>query len=168
MKVKLNLHELIEGNASTYNGHLQVNAQIDLEELFGSIPDKQEIDVHDLLADQHAIALIWDTQQLRNRYPHLTEEQAWEVLQECERNYKGEEGLTWDDIAKVVQELHPERHWEGRIDVRITDTDGYGQGEVINRLRDMAQLLARDLPDVKADVDPGSVKLLDSDETANA
>ena len=32
-------------------------------------------------------------------------------------------------------------------------------------LRDMAELLARDMPDVKADVDPGSVRLLDSDET---
>src|SRR6516165_6352445 len=120
MKVKVNLHKLIEDNASTYNGHLQVNAQIDLEELFGSIPDKQEIDVHDLLADQHAIALIWDTEQLRNHYPHLTEDQAWEVLQHCERGYKGEEGLTWDDIAKVVQDLHPEpqeRHWQGRIDI---------------------------------------------------
>jgi hypothetical protein len=173
MKVKVNIHEFIGEGASASNGRVRVPAGIDVADLLDTnlIPEEQEIDVRELLADRHAIALIWDTEQVCLHYPHLTEEQAWEVLRECERNYKGEEGVNWHDIEKTVMRLHPEpppRHWRGRIDVRITDTDGYGQGEVINRLRDMAQLLAQDMPDVQADVDPGSVQLFDSDETTNA
>lgn len=170
MKIKAKLHELIEKAASTYNGRVSVPVRIQVADLLDTnlIPEEQEIDVHDLLAEQHAIALIWDSEQVRNHYPHLTEEQAWDVLQECERHYKGEEGLNWDDIAETVMRLHPEppaRQWQGRIDVCITDTDGYGMGEVINRLREMAQLLAKDMPDVEADVDPGSVQLHESAET---
>jgi hypothetical protein len=171
MKVKVNIREHLDA-LEPIAGFSLSRVAIGIDDLFESnnIPDEQQIDVHNLLAEQHAIALIWDTEQVRNHYPHLTEEQAWEVLQECERNYKGEEGLTWDDIAGTVQELYPEpqeRHWQGRIDIRITDTDGYGPDEVITRLRDMADLLAKDMPDVKADVDPGAIRLLDSDETAS-
>lgn len=68
----------------------------------------EPVDIRDLLNGEHAIALIWDTEQVRSHYPHLSEEQAWEILQQCERDYKGEEGLTWDDIAETVAELHPD------------------------------------------------------------
>jgi hypothetical protein len=67
-----------------------------------------DVDIHELLENEHAIALIWDTDQLINNYPHLTEDQAWETLKECERNYKAEEGLTWDDIAETVAKLYPD------------------------------------------------------------
>ena len=86
------------------------------------IPEESEIDIHDLLGEQHAIALIWDTGQVRSHYPHLTEEQAWEVLQECERNYKGEEGLCWDDLAEAVTELYPAPE-EAMRPIRISRCD---------------------------------------------
>lgn len=68
----------------------------------------EEVDVHALLAEHQAIALVWDAEQLLSHYPHLSKGQAWEVLQECERNYKGEEGLAWDDIAEAVTEMFPD------------------------------------------------------------
>src|SRR5262245_9025113 len=67
-----------------------------------------DIDIHEVLAESKAIALIWDADMLLSTYPHLTEEQAWEVLQECERDYAAEHGLTWDDVAEVVCERFPE------------------------------------------------------------
>ena len=43
----------------------------------------------------------------------------------------------------------------------ITDTDGYGPDETRARLRDMAELLAKGMPDVKATVDEESITLAD-------
>jgi hypothetical protein len=172
MKVKVNIHEFIEENASTYNGQLKVSADIDLDELLKSIPEEDELDVdiHALLAENRQIAHIWGIDDVQQQRPDLNEDQAWAVLQAAAKRLDSNYGITWDTLKILADELYPDkpkRHWEGRIDVRIADTDGYGLGEVINRLRDMADLLAKDMPDVQADVDPGSVRLLDSDETAS-
>jgi hypothetical protein len=172
MKVKFNVHEFIEENASTYNGQLRVSAGIELEELFGSIPEEEEIDVdiHELLAENRQIAHIWGIDDVQQQRPDLDEDQAWAVLQAAAKRLDSNYGITWDTLKILADELYPDepkRHWQGRIDVRITDTDGYGQDEVLTRLRDMADLLARDMPDVKADVDTGAIRLFDSDETAS-
>jgi hypothetical protein len=109
MKVTINIREHIANNA--FNPHMMlVAAGIDIDDLFeaNDIPEEHELDLYELLDEQHAIALIWTTEQVRNHHGHLTEEQAWAVLKECERNYKGEEGLTWDDIAEVVTERYPD------------------------------------------------------------
>ena len=172
MKVKLNLHELIVKTALTYNGQYHVRALIEPEELVGSFPREHDIDVdiHALLAENRQIADIWGIDDVQEVRPDLDEDQAWAVLQAAAKRLDSNFGITWDTVDTLADELYPDkpkRHWEGRIDVRITDTDGYGQGEVINRLRDMAELLAQDMPDVQADVDPGSVQLLNSNETAS-
>ncbi len=60
----------------------------------------------------------------------------------------------------------PVRHWEGRIVVHLADRRGCGHGEAIYRFRAMADRLAKDMPGVKAVVDPGSVRRIDPDETA--
>ena len=147
MKLKINIREFIENNASTYGGRLQISAEIELDDLFSSIPEEEDIDVdiHELLAENRQIAHIWGIDDVQEQRPDLDDDQAWAVLQVAEK--------------RLTRLRH---HWD------ITDhADGYGQGEVINRLRDMAELLAKDMPDVKADVDPGSVQLLDHDETTS-
>lgn len=68
-----------------------------------------DVDIQELLAEHQAIALVWDADMLLSTYPHLTRGQAWEVLRECERQYTAENGLTWDDVAAVVNELFPEQ-----------------------------------------------------------
>lgn len=77
-----------------------------------------EVDVHELLAGHRAIALVWDADMLLSHYKHLTDDQAWEVIQECERHYTAEAGLTWDDVAAAVAEMFPDpaetRHREAR------------------------------------------------------
>ncbi len=69
---------------------------------------RETIDVVRLLAEHRAIAQIWDADMLLSHYPHLTREQAWEVLQACDRTYRAEIGLTWADVDEVVDELHPD------------------------------------------------------------
>jgi hypothetical protein len=142
----------------------------DLFEMNG-IPEEQEIDVDldELLAEDRRIAHVWGTDDVRELRPDLDDDQAWAVLQAVAHRLHCDVGITRDVVESVADELYPvqPRQWQGRIDVRITDADGYGQDEVLNRLRDMADLLAKDMPDVEADVDTGAIRLLDPDETAN-
>lgn len=109
MKVRINIRERIR-EAADRDNMLTFEASVDVDNLFETahLPDEHELDLHDLLAEGHAIALIWDTGMLLSHYPHLTDEQAWDVLQECERNYNSEHGLTWDDVTEVVAERYPD------------------------------------------------------------
>jgi hypothetical protein len=109
MKIKVNIRDYIRDAADSDN-MLTFEASVDVDNLFetGHLTDEHELDLHDLLDQQHAIALIWETDMVMSTYPHLAEDQAWEILQECERNYTGEHGLTWDDIAEVVAERFPD------------------------------------------------------------
>lgn len=172
MKIKVNIHEFIEENASPSNGQLRVNADIDLDDLLGSIPEEDEIevDIHALLAENRQIAHIWSIDDVLGQRPDLDGDQAWAVLQAAAKRLDSNYGITWDTLKILADELYPEkpkRHWQGRIDICITDTDGYGPDEVLTRLRDMADLLAKDMPDVKADVAVASIHLFDSDETTS-
>jgi hypothetical protein len=169
MKVKVNIREFIEDNADL-NGHLQVSAAIHLDDFFYGIPEEDEIDVDldELLAQDRKIAQVWGIDDVRAVRPDLDDSAAWDVLLSVNDDLNAQRGLIRDAIEHTANALYPhtlERHWQGLIDVRIADTDGYGQDEVLTRLRDMAELLAKDTPDVQAGVDPGSVRLLASDET---
>jgi hypothetical protein len=109
MNITIDLRDHLRRAADSDN-MLTFEASVDVDTLFetASIPDECELDVRDLLAEQRAIALIWDADQVLSHYPHLAGDQAWAVLQECERNYTGEEGLCWDDIADTVARLFPD------------------------------------------------------------
>jgi hypothetical protein len=71
----------------------------------GEIRHIEDVDVPELLARHQAIALIWDADMVLSHCPQLTRDQAWQVLQECERRYTAEHGLTWNSIAAVVADL---------------------------------------------------------------
>lgn len=109
MKVKVNIREHFREAADSDN-MLTFEASVDVDNLFesGHLPDERELDLHQLLSEEHAIALIWDTGMLLSHYPHLTDDQAWDVLQECERNYSTEHGLTWDEVTEVIAERYPD------------------------------------------------------------
>jgi hypothetical protein len=119
MKLNINIRDRFHDNTD-HNDMLLSNASVDVADLFelNGIPEEQEIDIHELLAGQHALALIWDADQVRTHYPHQTEDQAWAVLQECERRYTAEKGLTWEDIAETVAELYWVR--ESRREMLVT------------------------------------------------
>lgn len=66
-----------------------------------------DIDLRALLAERRAIALVWDAGMVRDAYPHLTPEQAWEALRECERDHEAGRRLGWAGIAEVLDRLFP-------------------------------------------------------------
>jgi hypothetical protein len=67
----------------------------------------EPIDARELLAKHRMIGVVWsivDVQQVR---PHLTDDQAWEVLQEVERKHDAECGITWTTLEIVADGLFP-------------------------------------------------------------
>ena len=118
-----------------YGGRLQISAEIELDDLFSSIPEKEDIDVdiHELLAENRLIAHIWGIDDVQEQRPDLDDDQAWEVLQVAEKRIDITASPDTIDIA--ASSTRAGTAWQGRIDVRITDTDGQTM-----HARDMAAL----------------------------
>jgi hypothetical protein len=76
-----------------------------------TITDNEPIDINrhvrELLAKHHSIAAIWCTDDVRAVRPHLTEEQAWEVLQQVEDIHDAEWGISWTTLETVADDLFP-------------------------------------------------------------
>lgn len=107
LKLEIDLADIL---ADRYPHGFHAPADTDVTTLLEFADDdwRHELDLHALLAGRHAIALVWDADMLLSHYPHLTPDQAWEVLRECERNYTAEAGLTWDDVTGVVSDRFPD------------------------------------------------------------
>ena len=73
---------------------------------------RQPVDVNrhvrELLAEQHSIAAIWCTDDVRGVRPHLTEEQAWEVLQEIDDHHDAEWGICWTTLETAADDMFPD------------------------------------------------------------
>lgn len=76
-------------------------------------PDDINSHVHELLAKHHSIAAIWSTDDVRGVRPHLTEDQAWEVLQEVGRRQDAELGITWMTLEDAADDMFPMPHGAG-------------------------------------------------------
>lgn len=63
--------------------------------------------IHDLLSQKRSIAIIWDVEDVQSVRPNLDADQAWHVLQKCERSHDCEWGMTWDYIESVADCLYP-------------------------------------------------------------
>lgn len=64
-----------------------------------------DVDVHDLLADHQAIAIVWDVSHVKDQRPDLSEEQAWQVLQAVEHDRLNDPML--ETIRHVADNLYP-------------------------------------------------------------
>ena len=67
----------------------------------GITPAPAELDIHALLASRRQIAAIWSIEDVQQVRPDLTDEQAWEVLQQVKRRHDAEIGINW-----IVLECH--------------------------------------------------------------
>lgn len=100
-----------------------------------------EIDIDELLAEHQAIGIVWDIQHVKDHRPDLTDEQAWEVLQECQRSWERLNDPMLEAIRQIAGDLFPQlkgkaalRAYLARIERRIealpedecTDPAGYG------------------------------------------
>lgn len=69
-------------------------------------------DLNEVLANQEAIAFVWDIHDLKDQRPDLADEQAWEVLQECRQDQHCLDRL--DDIMRemlfdAAEKFYPQR-----------------------------------------------------------
>ena len=72
----------------------------------GGLPDPAGIDVHALLAPRRQIASIWSIGDVQEVRPDLTDDQAWEVLQQVERAHDATIGINWDVLSCHADMLH--------------------------------------------------------------
>jgi hypothetical protein len=64
--------------------------------------------VHDLLGKHRQIATIWSVEDVQEIRPDLTDDQAWEVLEQVGRKHDAEYGISWTKFETVADELFPE------------------------------------------------------------
>jgi hypothetical protein len=71
--------------------------------------DYSDIDIHELLKLRRQIAAIWSIEDVQGVRSDLTDDQAWVVLQECDRRQDCELGITWGSIEYIADDLFPMR-----------------------------------------------------------
>jgi hypothetical protein len=109
MKVTLNIRDQLRNMADT-DHMLTFEASVDVDQLFetGQFSDEVEFDLDELLKQNRIIADLWTIDDVRDLHPHLSEDQAWEVLRECQDRLNSEVGINWEQIEKVADDLFGE------------------------------------------------------------
>jgi len=67
--------------------------------------DNTDIDIDALLAERKQIALIWSIEDVQQVRPDLTDDQAWEVLQQVKSEHDATLGVTWDTLEWAANHL---------------------------------------------------------------
>jgi hypothetical protein len=65
------------------------------------------LDLHELLAQRREIAFVWSIEDVQNVREDLNDNQAWEVLLQCQRVHDCNDGFTWLLIEAVADSLFP-------------------------------------------------------------
>ena len=75
----------------------------------GSSPEPVDIgyQVHQLLGQQHKIAVIWCIEDVRGLRPDLSDEQAWAVLKQVKDIHDAEWGINWTTLQTVADDMFP-------------------------------------------------------------
>jgi hypothetical protein len=68
-------------------------------------PRDIDLCVHSLLAKDQKIAAIWCVEDVQGLRPDLTDEQAWEVLEEVGRKHDAEYGISWTTLQCMAHIL---------------------------------------------------------------
>ncbi len=63
--------------------------------------------VHHLLAKHRQIAAIWSIEDVQGLRSDLTDDQAWEVLEQVGDNHDAEWGITYTTLETVADDLFP-------------------------------------------------------------
>lgn len=66
------------------------------------------IDVDSVLAKRKQVAVIWCIKDIQEMRPDLSDDQAWDVLQQCRDAHDCNSGFTWSLIDLVAADLFPE------------------------------------------------------------
>jgi hypothetical protein len=103
-KLTINIRDALRANLGNAITHVPCN--VDVEELldFNDL-STCDIDLHDHLAQNRMIGLIWSTADVKDRRPDLSDDQAWEVLQTCQRSHDCNYGITWETLDITAESL---------------------------------------------------------------
>jgi hypothetical protein len=96
----------------------------------------QDVDIDDLLAENQAIAIVWDIQHVKDQRPDLGDEQAWEVLQECQRCHERLNDPLLETIRQVADNLYPQQR-QARHAKAAEIIAGYANGDDRENLIDL-------------------------------
>jgi hypothetical protein len=107
MKAKINIRDFLEDYAAygTLTAELRIAVEDVMQCLDPSAGHEFDIDIHELLAQNHQIADIWGTEDVQQVRPDLNDDQAWQVLQIVDRRYDSEYGIVWSTIEVIAEEL---------------------------------------------------------------
>ena len=134
-KVRIDLRDAIANELGGRTTHIP--ATVDIDELFEfNDIDEAEIDLDDILAGNRLIAHLWSVEDMRNERPHLTEDQAWEVLKAVESRINSEFGINRDFIRDVADELYPQNRL-ARPAKTAEVIASYGEGDERENLVDL-------------------------------
>jgi len=67
--------------------------------------DTQDIDIHAILAERREIAITWSIEDVQFVRPDLTDDQAWQVLQQVNRHHDAELGVNWQTLECIAEDL---------------------------------------------------------------
>jgi hypothetical protein len=107
MTLTLNVHETLQ---DLRDANLTAEARIAIDDLLEAVPAKAEfqLDLGHLLRRNRLIAPSWCVQDVQRVRPDLTNEQAWDVLEEVGRKHDAELGISWLTLECFADELFPE------------------------------------------------------------
>ena len=72
-----------------------------------STDDQEPVDPRELLAKHRMIGIVWCIQDVQAVRPDLTDDQAWEVLQEVEHRHDADLGISWTTLEIFADERFP-------------------------------------------------------------
>lgn len=104
-KITLSLHDLLLqhlGTAVIAPATIQINELLE----FGCDDDEHVIDLHDILARQREIAIIWGVEDVQSVRPDLSDDQAWEVLKFAQRGHDASLGFNWECLEIAAESLY--------------------------------------------------------------
>jgi hypothetical protein len=66
-----------------------------------------EVDIHELLAQRKEIAVIWSIEDVKGVRTDLSDDEAWQVLQQVQDIHDAEWGINWTTLETVADDLFP-------------------------------------------------------------
>jgi len=71
-------------------------------------PAVHELDIQQLLRQRRQVAVVWSIEDVKSLRPDLTDDQAWDVLEQAYDVHDCEWGFTWTHLQTVADDMFPE------------------------------------------------------------
>ena len=95
-----------------------------------------DIDIHNLLAQHRAIAIVLGIQHVKDQRPDLNDEQAWKVLQNCQQAHERLMDPMLENIRQIADSFYPQQ-CQARQPKAAAVIAGYGNGDQRENLVDL-------------------------------